>query len=117
MEIREDVRKRLIETAKKGEGNTITYGKLMHEFHIPRGNPNPEKGIGDIVGKISEAEHEHKPRKPLLSALVVHKGDKSIGNGFYVMARYVKRLKSRKKQDEEKFWHKEQKNVWKHWHQ
>lgn len=65
--MRQDVRKKLIEVAKKRE--TITYGELMKEFGIPRGHPKPGIGIGCVVGEISD--YEYSNGRPLLSAIVV----------------------------------------------
>lgn len=66
--MREDVRKKLIKTAK--ERKTVTYGDLMREFKISRGPSG--KGIGNVVGTISEYEHQNG--RPILSAIVVRSG-------------------------------------------
>jgi hypothetical protein len=65
--MREDVRKKLVEVAKREE--TITYGELMKEFQIPRGHPKPGIGIGSVVGEISN--YEYSKGRPLISAIVV----------------------------------------------
>ena len=67
--LRHDVRKKLIQIARAKD--TITYGELMKEFHIPRGHREPGIGIGWIVGRISEYEDEHN--RPLISAIVVRR--------------------------------------------
>ena len=106
MKIRDDVRKRLIEVAKSKK--TITYGELMNEFHIPRGHLKHELGIGYIVGEISKFEHNEG--RPMLSAIVIHKDGKSIGDGFYELARQLGLLTN---QNEKDFWIQEQQKVWK----
>lgn len=70
--MRKDVRRRLVDLAKKRQ--TITYGELKKEFRIPRGHPKPGIGIGPVVGDISN--YEHSRGRPRISAIVVH-GDSS----------------------------------------
>jgi hypothetical protein len=71
--MRQDVHKKLIKIAKRGE--TITYGELMKEFGIARGGRKPKMGIGWIVGEISG--YENAKSRPLLSAIVVKAGSKT----------------------------------------
>lgn len=113
MEIREDVRKKLIEVAERGENNTITYKELMDKFGIPRGNPNREKSIGGVLGKISE--YEVSEGRPMLSAIAIKTGTgtKRIGDGFFPLARKLERLKSEDRKGEQAFLDSEQKKVWK----
>lgn len=125
--IRWDVRRKLIEVAKKGE--TITYGELMREFGIPRGHHKPELGIGSIVGEISN--YEHSEGRPLISAIVVRADTKTRayphghpGGGFMGLDGIPAQLKRRSEaswQDhkltaEEQEWLiKEQEKVWAYW--
>ena len=53
--VRNDVRERLICVAKRRE--TITYGELMREFRIPRGHHKPGIGIGDVLDNINRKEN------------------------------------------------------------
>lgn len=43
--------------------------------------------IGRILGDISEFEHRHG--RPLISSLVISKGDNYQGDGFYKLAEYL----------------------------
>lgn len=86
--IRNDVRKKLIQIALAGGENTITYGEIMKEFHIPRGNRKQGIGIGWILGQISE--NEDSQNRPLISAIVVRRGSENKicrkgypGKGFF----------------------------------
>lgn len=78
----EIVRNKLIETARRK--TTITYqqlsdscklGLIMSESEFARAE------IGRILGEISRFEHE--AGRPLLSSLVISKGDNYQGDGFY----------------------------------
>jgi hypothetical protein len=78
-----EIRKKLIECARLPNG-TISYSELNEELHLGYdfvGTPRHRKEIGDDLGDVSE--FEHKEGRPLLSALVVRKGDGSEGTGFY----------------------------------
>lgn len=119
----ENVRKKLVEVAKKGE--TITYGEVMQLFNIPR--DHPEFGIKDVVGDISN--HEHSKDRPRLSAIVVKAGSQteSCPNGcpdgsFFGLSGLCEDL-ARSPSDfseplsefEQDFVKSEQKRVWMHW--
>ena len=45
------------------------------------------KRIGDVVGKLSEREHEHG--RPMISAVVVRAEDSKPGSGFFKLARQL----------------------------
>jgi len=124
--MRKDVRKKLIDVAKKGK--TITYGELMKRFHIPRGHLKPGIGIGHVVGIISE--YEHRKKRPFLSAIVVAKGSASnvcqygrpSGGFFFIynLPAVLRRDESKRgvralTNPELKFVRKEQKKVWNYW--
>jgi hypothetical protein len=72
--MREDIRGRLIEVAR--HRGLIAYGELMRDFGIARG-----RQIGEILGEISEYEHDHS--RPFLSAIVVNKGTLRPSGGFW----------------------------------
>jgi len=92
------VRQFLIELARKGK--TITYqglsdecklGLNMQESEFARGE------IGRILGAISAYEFGHG--RPLISSLVITKGDNYQGDGFYKLCEELglgnwKRLKA-----------------------
>ena len=123
--MRRDVRAKLIEIARKRK--TITYGDLMREFGIPRGNPKPGIGIGSVVGEISE--YEHSKGRPLLSGIVVRADSKTKkcpqghpAGAFFGLDGVP--LCLRRSQDafsdpltikEQKFIKKEQERVWNYW--
>ena len=68
--MRQDIRKRLIEAAKKGE--VVFY----RDWGIGRG-----RAAGKILGEISE--YEHRQGRPLLSAIVVSKATGMPAGGFW----------------------------------
>lgn len=123
--MREDVRRKLIEVAKKGQ--TITYGDLMKEFRIPRGHKKPNIGIGGVVGKISE--YEHSNNRPLLSVIVVRAGKSKDfplghpGGGIlglpgiprHLVRKSVDHTNPKLNDEEVRFLQEEQDKVWKYW--
>jgi hypothetical protein len=79
------VRTHLIEIARKGK--TITYQELSDQCKlglVMRESEYARAEIGRILGEISTFEHNHK--RPLLSSLVISKGDNYQGDGFYKLA-------------------------------
>tara|TARA_B100000678_G_scaffold246896_1_gene219939 strand:+ start:1139 stop:1507 length:369 start_codon:yes stop_codon:yes gene_type:complete len=79
------VRSYLIEKARKKQtcyyqelSDTCKLGLLMSE------SPHDRAEIGKVLGEISAYEHDHE--RPLLSALVISKGDNYQGDGFYKLA-------------------------------
>jgi len=43
--------------------------------------------VGPFLGEISAAEH--KAGRPLLTAVIIHKGNKIPGDGFYKLCKYL----------------------------
>jgi len=125
--MRDDVRKKLIEVAKRGKA--ISYGKLMKEFRIPRGHPKPRIGIGGIVGEISD--YEYSEGRPLLSAIVVRVNSGTEicpkghpGGGFFGLdgiSTHLIRRTAKSQQNptlttaEQRFVKEEQEKVWNYW--
>jgi hypothetical protein len=87
--INKDVVRLIWESAKRE--HPITYGEIMRECHIPRGQPvRNGKAIGDVVGKISEWTSDEW--RVYLSAIVVHKNTSYPGGGFFGLKRIPSRL-------------------------
>ena len=76
---------RLIEVAKKKE--IINYSDIAPMADLDMESPEDRNAIAGILDAISR--HEHAERRPLLSSVVVHKGDRMPGDGFFKMARSV----------------------------
>ena len=66
---------------------TITYSEIAPLAGLDMENPDDRNRIATILDEISR--HEHAQGRPLLSAVVVHKGEGSPGDGFFKMARAV----------------------------
>lgn len=76
------VRDHLIEIARKGK--TITYQELSDQYKlglIMRDSEYARAEIGRILAEISTFEHNNG--RPLLSSLVITKGDNYQDDGFY----------------------------------
>jgi len=80
------VRDYLIRLARKRTNQTVTYQKLSDDcnLRLDMSIPYDRTVIGDILGDISVFEHNRE--RPLLSALVLRKGDDYEGDGFYKLA-------------------------------
>jgi hypothetical protein len=74
-------------------------------------NPNHRRVLGQHLGAISEQEALHG--RPMLSAIVVHKGSKRLGSGFYQLGEEL-RLKS-VGEDEDDFAEREMRLVFEYW--
>lgn len=97
--VREDIRKRLIDTARKGE--VIFY----RELGIGRG-----QAAGRILGDI--CENESAQRRPLLSAIVVNKATGMPSEGFWGLSSIPQNLTDKQRPV---FWAKELLKVINYW--
>ncbi len=106
---------RLIEKAMIRE--KMTYSEVGFLIGIRKIEGNHHiKIIGELLGEISKHEHEHG--RPMLSAVVVHKDDELPGDGFFELARSLKKLDINTKGNKEKeleFYEKELKEVYEYW--
>ncbi len=117
--LRKKVREILIKEAKKG--STINYKAIYQPLGIARGgHRSAENRIGNIVGDISDSEYNNG--RPLLSSIVVHKGDRYPAGGFFGLDGIPEPLKRDEKHyskpltsEEKKFAEEEQKRVWDYW--
>lgn len=124
--MRNDVLEKLKNVARKSR--TITYGRLMKEFRIPRGHSTPGIGIGFIVGDISN--HEHSNGRPRLSAIVVRSQTESSifpqghpSGGFFGLNGIPRNLRRTERTyknknlsiPEQNFVREEQERVWNWW--
>lgn len=77
------VRSYLIELARKRTNQTVTYQVLCDDckLGLDMSQPYDRKIIGRILGEISAYECNNK--RPLISSLVVRKGDGYEGDGFF----------------------------------
>jgi hypothetical protein len=83
--MKKKVRSYLIELARRKQ--TCYYQQLCDDCKlglVMRESEFARAEIGRILGAISE--YEHKNERPLLSALVISKGDNYQGDGFYKLA-------------------------------
>lgn len=81
----EKVRTHLVEIARNGK--TITYQELSDQCKlglIMRESEYARAEIGRILGEISVFEHNNG--RPLISSLVISKGDNYQGDGFYKLS-------------------------------
>jgi hypothetical protein len=83
------IRERLVEVAAKRD--TIHYDEVAELVGLSLANDyERERILPGLLGDISRAEHEQG--RPLLSAVVVAKGEnQQPGRGFFIMAREVGR--------------------------
>ena len=81
----EAIYRRLIEVAKAER--TTYYSEIAPMADLDMEYQADRNAIADILDEISR--HERTEGRPLLSAVVVHKGEGTPGNGFFDMARSV----------------------------
>lgn len=83
-----EIRKQLIDLARSK--TTWSYSQLNNQLQLNLNfdDPSHRKLIGDWLGDISL--HENERERPLLSALIIHKGkDKEQGDGFYKLCQDI----------------------------
>ena len=80
------VRSYLIELARKRANQTVTYQVLCDDckLGLDMSQINDRDTISKILGDISTYEFNNK--RPLLSSLVIKKGQEDEGEGFYRLA-------------------------------
>ncbi|MHB9070767.1 MAG: hypothetical protein ACYC54_10425 [Sedimentisphaerales bacterium] len=115
MAINKELRKLLIETAKK-EGCTISYSLASNVVGLNMENITDRNTLANMLGEISWDEHENN--RPLLSVVVVYGGNDVSpmpGKGFFELAREADKMKPA--DDELKFFIEELKRVHEYWSQ
>jgi len=100
----------LIQTARNQD--TVTYQEIAEIMGLPLRGSHMSKETGRICGEISKEEGENG--RPMLSAVVVSKSDGMPGEGFFVLAKKLGRLKDDTKQLLE-FWENEKASVYAVW--
>jgi len=86
----------------------ITYSDLMNSMG------GPGRGyIAEVLEEVSCTEHENE--RPLITALVVHKGDGLPGYGFWYIRILPNSIKNASIAAKIDFWKKEYRRVWDYW--
>ena len=67
-----------------GRQKTTHYEDIAPMLGLKMGDPADRVRIGQILGEISKQEHD--AGRPMLSAVVTHKGDERPGPGFFELA-------------------------------
>jgi hypothetical protein len=92
-------------------GGTTTYQQIAEIMGLPLRGSHMGKQVGQVLGEISEDEHNYG--RPLLSALAVDVKGKP-GSGFFALARALDVFRD----DEEKelaFWEDEKQKLYEEW--
>ena len=95
--------------ARARQGRVAYYDEIQHHAGLDMESPADREEIGRLLGEISE--FEHKNGRPLLSAIVIAKGEGRPGRGFFNLARSLGLLED---QDEDSFWAMEVGRVFRH---
>jgi len=89
---------------------TIYYEDIARIMKLPTRGDHMAKEVGQILGEISECEHNQG--RPLLSAIVIRKDTGMPGEGFFKLARQLNKFQG---QDEQNFWKNELQAVYGTW--
>ena len=101
---------KLISAAQQNVG--VSYKDVADILGIHEPGHHMAREVGQILGEISEDEHE--AGCPMLSALA--SGVVGVpGEGFFTLARRLGKLTSEVADEEIKFWGEEKKKVYKAW--
>ena len=90
----------------------VTYTKVARILGIQSTGHNMARPVGQVLGEISE--DEHNADRPMLSVVAVGSGGMP-GEGFFVLARRLKKLSGTNSDDERRFWEAERKRVYEVW--
>lgn len=77
--VESEIRDELVRVARRCE--LTHYEAIAPIAGLDMGNPDHRTRIGSILGNISSFEHQYS--RPMLSAVVVHKGGNEPGQGFF----------------------------------
>jgi hypothetical protein len=83
--INDSLYERLVDAARGRR--TMTYSDAAEIVGLSMRNPHHRRLLGQQLGAISEYEADHA--RPMLSAVVVHKGERSLGSGFYQLGEEI----------------------------
>ena len=98
-EIDDDLRQRLIQTARRKV--TVTYSEL---------SPEAPRAIWPMLDQVNR--YEVAEGRPMLTAVVVTKEARKPGIGFFTQARTLGRFDGNNWDD---FWQRELQEVWDYW--
>ena len=90
--------------------STTHYEDIAPMLGLMMGDPADRVRIGQILGEISKQEHD--AGRPMLSAVVTHKGDERPGLGFFELAQELGLVGT---MDSETFFIHELKRVHRYW--
>jgi hypothetical protein len=92
----------LIGLARNSPGQTISYGEVARTLDTDF-NPRDRHHVKLIKNLYTVNHYCHEQDMPLFGVLVVRASDGEQGDGFYVLARDIRRLDSNDPEEESKF--------------
>jgi hypothetical protein len=92
---------------------TITYQEVAEAMGITPTGGHMAKEVGRIADEISE--DEHRAGRPMLSAILVHKGDGKPGKGFFDLAKDLGKLQEDSGEMKHRFWEEEKRAIYDFW--
>lgn len=93
---------------------TVTYQELAHVVGLPLSGSHMGKRLGEILGAVSQNEHNHK--RPMLSAIATNVSGK-VSDGFFVLAKELGLLTSDDAQEQQTFLLKQRQEIYEIWKQ
>lgn len=103
-----DIRETIVQAAK--DQRFVFYSDIAPLLGLNMDKEADRAKIGRILGDISE--EEVRQGRPMLSAIVVHKGDETPGDGFFKLARDLGRFQAGHRH---LFWAEEVKRLFQCW--
>jgi hypothetical protein len=90
---------------------TVHYSQIQTIVGLDMQNPPDRDYLGQLLGMISTAEVQEQ--RPMLSSVVWHKGDNTIGQGFQTLGKQLSRRKNN--DDDDSFLVRELTETWDFW--
>lgn len=91
----------------------VAYTKVARILGITQPGQHMAKEVGQILGEISEDEHNNG--RPMLSTVAVGATGLRPGEGFFILARSLGKLSGTDQNAQEKFWLAECESVYETW--
>jgi hypothetical protein len=106
---------KLVQLAKNEE--LTFYSKIAPLLNLSMDNEDDRDKIAQLLGEI--AKNENQQNRPMLTALVIHKGnDNNPGEGFFSIAKELNLYDgSRDQLDRVTFWVNQVRKVYNYWQQ
>ena len=116
-EIIKAIHQRLVEAAKRDQNEEdafVFYSEIIQMAGIGHLGEGVTGALGHVFYEVNEYDRAQDPNRPMLSAVAVS-AERSVGGGFYVLARDYGKYSGKNQRDKDEFWMSELKALREYW--